>query len=329
MPTVIDQYHGDPLYTTLHVLTRDFPAARDFLKTANFEERKNSVDTLPSAAFAWEDARRFPVHTKEDTLASIFYRSKVAFHVPPEVDIKLTNAALIYKIDRSVFNQLKTASSRPVAYALPEEKRLPLGGIAQIKQAEEVLHRDVHVLSLEKRAEAFQNLYKAARRFQVRLLPKSIKMAGITMSDTAFIREWLEARSTAAAQEIHKEAYDKLAQGMQSLPRYVSDRPTLVKLASTIAELDTRAGLIPHYDRRLPDPLMTVFNMDKLAEPMCDVAGVDMPVSTLMQLPRDVWEQLDASEMADLAAQGNPETFMQAFSTLPLDIKVMVRENAA
>lgn len=323
---IIDQYHGDPLYADLHVLTRDYPEARGLLKTASFDENKPKIAHLPSHAFAWESERRFPLHTREDTLASLFYRSKCAFHVPTQVDDKLIAAAQIYKIDSKLFSRGKVASTTPPDYALPEEQRLPLMGVAQVKMAEEVLIRDMDFLPLEKRASAFQNLFKAARRFQVQLEPLSLKMAGVTGSDTQFVREWLEARAAVAPEGTQRDGYDKLAHAVGQLPRHVYERQTLVKLAGTIAALDEHAGLNKHYGRKLPDPLLTVFNMEKEAEETCDVAGTPVPVSTLMSLPPAVWQQVDAPELGPVAASGDAEQFAQIFNTLPADLKYTIRD---
>jgi hypothetical protein len=325
MPSIIDQYNGDPVYAHLHVLTRDFPLAREMLKTASFETAKNTLDDLPSSAFAWEDERRFPIHTREDTLASIFYRSKLGSFVPPHVDQKLALAQSIYKLDESVFAPIKKASAEPGEYALPESSRLPLNNVEQIKVAEEVLLRDYDSLTLEKRADAFNRLYTAANKHGVALRPFSKKMAGATASNTAVLRDWLEARADAAAEPQHKVAFEKLAQATTKMPNLLVKRNDLTKLAVTIAELDERAGLKKYYDRRLPDPLLTVFNTEKIAEATCDVAGIEVPCSVLMQLPPDVWESVDAPEMAQAVQAGDPEQFAQIFATLPLDVKTQVR----
>ncbi len=328
MANIVDQYHGDPLYTQLHVLMRDYPRARDMVKEAQFDAAKYAVERLPSSAFAWEDERRFPIHTREDTVASLFYRMKCASAVPAYVDTKLTTAAKIYKIDQGVFHAVKVASDKPRHYALPEEEKLPLNNAVQVKKAEEVLLADYAVLALEKRAEAFQNLYHAARRFQVALEPTSLKMAGVTGCRPEITADWLEARAEAAVDPNHRAAYEKLASVVKRMPRYVSDRKELVKLATTIAEIDQYANLMQHYDKRLPDPLQTVFNSEKVAEEVCDVGGAQVPVSTLMQLPPEVWQQIDAPEFAELA-QGDPGAFKQAFDTLPLDLKVALQAHVA
>ena len=109
------------------------------------------------------------------------------------------------------------------------------------------------------------------------------------------------------------------------MPPYIQDRTNLIKLASTIDQLDRFAGLEKHYDRKLPDPLQTVFNTEKTAMEMVDVAGAQVPVETLMQLPPEVWQQIDMPELGERAQAGDPAAFKQAFDTMPLDIKVVLK----
>lgn len=324
--TIIDQYNGDPVYAHLHVLTRDYPLAREMLKTASFENTKLAVEDLPSTAFAWEDERRFPIHTREDALASIFYRSKLGSAVPAHVDAKLATAQAVYQLDISMFSAMKTAAAEPTEYALPDEKRLPLTGSAQIKMAEEVLHRDGMYLTLEKRADAYSRLYTAAKRCNVQLTPLSLKFAGATVSNTHTLRDWLDARTEAAPTLVQKAAYAKLAEATYNMPSNLTNRADLVKVASTIAQIDKQAGLDKFYGKKLPDPLLTVFNTEKVAETTCDVAGMPVPAAALMALPPQIWDQIDAAEIGAVAQSGDPEQFQQVFATLPLDAKMVLRE---
>jgi len=321
---IIDQYHGDPAFAHLQAVARDVPAARDMLKTASFT--KEAADLLPSGAFAWEDMRRFPVHTKEDTIASILYRSKTAGYIPIEVDTKLATAAKIYGIDVAAFESIavKTAAAE-INYALPEIKRLPLDTEGQIKIAEEVLCRDFTRLPLEMRADAFSRLVKAAGEHNMELSPLVYKLGGLTVCDKAQLCDWLEARSTAATGDAQKVAFQKLADGLRKAPDVISDRKDLVKIAGTIATLDKQAGLEKFYDKKLPDPLMTVFNTTKVAEDMCDVAGKKVACAKLMGLPDSVWDQVDVPELAKIAESGDLAQFKLAFATLPLDIKLVLR----
>lgn len=320
---VIDQYNGDPTFTQLQAVARDIPGARDMLKTASFT--KEAADLLPSSAFAWEDMRRFPVHTKEDAVASILYRSKCASYVPVEVDTKLATAAKIYGIDVAAFNSTKTASTEEINYALPEIKRLPLNSAAAVKIAEEVLCRDFTRLPLEMRADAFSRLVKAAGEHNMELAPLAYKLGGLTVCDKTQLCDWLEARSTAATGEAQKVAFQKLADGLRKASDIIDTRKDLVKVAGVIAELDKQAGLEKFYDKKLPDPLLTVFNTTKVAEDMCDVAGKKVACAKLMGLPDSVWEQVDVPELAKIADAGDLTQFKSAFETLPLDIKVVLR----
>lgn len=322
MQNIIDQYHGDPLFAQLHVLTRERPLVREMLKTASFD--KEAVESLPSTAFAWEDERRFPVHTKEDTVASILYRSKCA-SVPEHVDAKLSKAAEIFGVDDTAFaSKVAQVGRTKVAYALPDDERLPLGDAGQIKVAEHVLLRDYERLPLEKRADAFSRLTVEARNKGVELQPLTMKLAGMTISSTNILRDWLEARAAATTGKV-QAAFDKMAADLQRMPPYIQDRPSLVKLAATIDKLDRHAGLEKHYDRKLPDPLQTVFNTDKVAMEMVDVAGMQIPVEQLMQLPPEIWQQVDAVELAEVAQTGDAAMFKQVFDTMPLDVKVVLR----
>jgi hypothetical protein len=323
MKIIADQYHGDPLFAQLQTIMRDVPAAREMLKTASFT--KEAADLLPSGAFAWEAERRFPVHTKEDTVASILYRSKVAGYVPIEVDTKLATAAKIYGIDVAVFNSTKIAAETEVTYALPEIKRLPLDTDAQIKVAEEVLCRDFTRLPTEMRADAFSRLVKAAGAHNLELRELTYKLGGLTVCDKAQLCDWLEARATAAPGEVQKVAFQKLADGLRKADEVISNRKDLVKVASAIYELDKQAGFEKFYDKKLPDPMLTVFNTTKVAEDMCDVAGKKVACAKLMGLPDSVWDQVDMPELAKIAESGDLSEFKLAFATVPLDIKVVLR----
>ena len=319
---ILDQYHGDPTFVHLYAAIRDTPELQSLLKSASFTTE--SVELLPSTAFAWEAERRFPVHTKQDTAASIVYRNKIASYVPIEVDRKLAIAAQIYGLSAPDFTTVKQAAAE-VTYALPEHKRLPLDTAEQVKLAEDVLCRDHKKLTVETRADAFSRLVKAAAQHDVEVRPFTYKMAGLTTCNNQTLKDWLDARSEAATDPLYKTAFAKLSSGLQRAGTELSNRNDLVKLASTIQQLDEGAGLTKYYDRKLPDPLQTVFNTEKVAEEMCDVAGKKVACAKLMHLPDAIWEQIDATELSKIAEDGNVTEFKQAFDTLPLDLKVVLR----
>ena len=105
-------------------------------------------------------------------------------------------------------------------------------------------------------------------------------------------------------------------------------RSALMKLAYAIAKMDERAGLEKHYDRRLPDPLLTVFNTDKVASATIDIAGSMVPVDRLSALPASFWADLGGQELADEVAPGghvNPQTLATVVETLPMDLKHVLK----
>lgn len=457
MTDIVDQYN-DPTFVHLHVLTREKPLARQLLKTASFS--KEAAAELPSSAFAWPEARRFAIHSKEDTLASLLYREKCA-SVPPHVDKMLEKAAQIYGLGDHVFANTKTASApgytynprsgvlsvqnltpdmlinpeahpqeisslmngvrevreaelarktaaagmgQPISafaggqkalktqgyfrnpnnpndvylsdkniaklqsndpaqirevinltrpqdtqamktgsapnfltkhgssgyrrglYALPEDERLPINTAPEVKLAEHVLNRDFERLPIEKRAEAYSRLTTAAQLHDVALSDFTLKMAGMVACSSDVLRDSLETRATAAGPGAVRVAFDKLANELSKAPPILHERQDLTKLAGVIHELDKKAGLERHYDRKLLDPMQTVFNTNiKLGEEMCDVAGSAVPCSTLMALPDRVWDMLDVPELKECCEQGDAATFKQIFETLPLDLKVALK----
>lgn len=317
---IIDQYHGDPTYAQLHVLTRNRPLAREMIKQASFETTE--VENLPSSAFAWEAERRFPTYTKADTVASILYRTKCAF-VPECVDQRLADAAKIYDLDMTLVAGEKVAGEQqePSTFVFPEEERLPLNTPAQIKIAEHVLTRDFERLPIEKRADAFVKLAAAAEAQDVELTPLARKLAGLTICSRDKLINWVEARATASESPC-REIFDKLATDLRRADEHIDTRKDLIKLASTIHTLDEKAGLTKHYDRKLPDALQTVFNTEKTAEPTCDVAGKRVACSQLMNLPNQVWDDVDVPELAKIA---EVTEFKQIFDTLPIDLKIALK----
>lgn len=323
-----DQYRGDPTHVVLLAAMQERPGVREFLKQSSFD---GDAGALPSRAFAWESERLFPVHTPEDTVASVLYRAKCA-HVPPEVDEKLQQAITAYQIPADVFRaaQTKQASApEEIEYAVPSQQRLPLGDAAQIKVAEEVLLRDKHALPFEQRAEAFARLGRAAARAGVKVAGLVEAYAAGAACDTRELAGQIELRAGLCKQAACAEAYDALSQAVSALPYHVYDAPSLLKIASRLHELDGVAGLEAYYDRKIADPMAAVFNQygrlkAASAEEVVDLAGVAVPLDVLMALPDAVWDQLDASEIKDIIATGDRAQARMAIQTLPRDMLVVL-----
>lgn len=323
MSDICDQYHGDPTLTRLYAALEDRPQALEAVKTASFDPELAAA--LPDRAFAWDGERRFPIHTREDTIASVVYRSKYAGAVPKFVDEALNDAVEAYGIDPALFvsNAPSTkVAAAPVRYALPEMERLPLGDVEQVKVAEHVLLRDGAALPLADRVLAFAKVAHAAAELGMPLHPDVGAYAALNACNTQLLRDRIGARAATTKVAECQAAYDALDAGLRGMPPVINDREVLLKLAARIEDIDAVAGLEGHYGKKLFDPMKTVFNAgEKVAN--------DGGIAALMQLPRDVWEQVDAPEMADLAEKGDVATFTQAYETLPMDIKLVLKRQFA
>lgn len=320
--TLIDQ-SNDPAFGTLYRQIERMPALEGFVKHASVDHAE--LAALPDTAFAWPDARKFPIHTPEHAALSYAYCKAASEQLPPEVYDAVKSALDVYDIPDHVFDEQKIAAA-PVDdssdYVLPDLHVGRVKSAAEYRRVQTQILEDIAKLDAEHRATAGVNLVKKAEEFNVRPHIEAQKLAGRVVSNTAVVRDWLEARASVAPAQ-YKTAYERLAAGMATQAPEVRDRRSLMKLASTIAELDERAGLERHYDRRLPDPIRTVFNTEKVAEETVDLCGTMVPVSKLAGLPASFWEDLGGPELSrELQDAGKIATVVE---TLPLDLKIALK----
>jgi len=314
---IADQYH-DTAYGILYQRLKDFPELAGVVKTAELEAGGDQL--LPSTAFAWPDERRYPIHTREHAALSYAY-AKTAAEVPPDVKQRLENALAIYDVPLSVYQTAKVAAApAEQRYALPDQRLLNLG---TLEKSAEVFEQQASRLPADLRAQAAVALAsEGVRRTKV------AQYAGLTMCDTRKAADWLDARADAAPGQ-YKSAFQTMADGLRQQPAMSADRFGLSKLAAAIDELDREAGLVKHYDRRLPDPLMTIFNTEKVAGTTVDLGGYPVPVDELAKLSADFWSDLGGPELARELAPGgrvDPSKVAEVVETLPLDLKLVLRK---
>lgn len=318
-----DHYNGDPTLTKLLAYLDNRPEALSAIKCASFDP--DGASQLPNSAFAWEEMRRYPIHSREDTIASIAYRSKYAgdLRVPADVDEKLAQAADAYGVKPEMFRAYtaKTAAAEPTRYALPDRQRLPLNSPAQVKVAREVLARDGHTLPLPERINAYVKLASAAADHGMPVDGDIGTYAGLNACHTQVLRDRVGMRAATTKVAACATAYDALDAALGQMPQVIRNRDTLLGLASKIAQLDEAAGIQQHYGKKIFDPMKTVFNSgEKIA------ACANVGVEKFMALPAEVWKQVDVPEMADIAASGDVARFKQVYETLPMDIKMVLEK---
>jgi hypothetical protein len=331
-----DQYH-DPAYGTLYHLLQIRPTAAAFVKTAELDPERATA--LPDTAFAWPARRLFPIDTPENTVLSTLYREKTAA-VPAEVDAELARAQDVYGV-RSVIeqarkeaqtaDQVKTAAAASEAvYLLPRLGRLRVKTAADVKIAEKLLLEQYDRLSMEDRAEGFINLAKVARDKGVALESTTHRMAGMTVCTTKVAADLIEARRMATKEPLFQQGYEKLAAAVRASGREtIQDRDELVTLADAVAKLDKEAGVDRLYDKKIPDAVQTVFNTEKVAEPMVDLAGRDVSLSKLAALPTTFWEDVVGKDLlrdiTDSRGRIDRTKLSQVVPTLPRDLKLILK----
>lgn len=288
---------------------------------------RDALAALPDSAFAWPEKRAFPVHDAGHTLLSRIYREGMP-GVPEHVDVALKEASEVYGVDESVFERPKVAAAVETedVFLLPQHRRLRVAEAAHVKVAEEKLCTEGKNLSVTNQALAASRLVQKAASFGVDVGSQVLKMAGMVATDTRELATWLEARAEAAP-ALHKGSYLKLAAAVHGLPDTVTDRPTQVKLAEAIQELDEVAGLSRHYGRKLHDPLRTVFNTDKVASFGSGVtlAGRHVPFERLASYDATFYSDIlgpdIVREASDASGQMDPTKLATILETLPVDMQ--------
>jgi hypothetical protein len=150
-------------------------------------------------------------------------------------------------------------------------------------------------------------------------------MAGMTVCTTKTAQDWIEARAAAVQEPLFQTAYDKLASAFAKRGEFIQDRDELVSAANALAQLDKQAGLDRHYDKRLPDPIRTIFNTEKVAEEMVNMAGKQIPLSKLAAMPATFWEDVVGADIAPEITEKQGAELKQVLDTLPLDLKLIIK----
>jgi len=316
----VDQYN-DTSFKELYSLINAFPEAEEHIKTASLDWETN--DSRPDTAFAWREQRMFPIDSPQEAALSRLYMEKQA-GVPDVVIARCEKALKLYGVNMSL--QEKQASAPdPDEYLLPKIKRFRVVDSESVKLASEALIQNRRKLDVETCAEASIRLTKRATAMG-EVLPTSVyKMAGLTVSHTPSMGDWLEARAAAATDPAISGAYQKLAEATRTREEYVYDRDELVKVADVIGKLDERSGLTKYYGTTLPDPIETVFNTDKIAEDTLDLAGTPVPMSTLLSVDpetyNDVFGEDLAQEFVGPDGQIDETQLSLLLPTVPLDLQ--------
>lgn len=322
--SVIDQFR-DPVLAVLIKATAGRPKLAAAVMETDIEP--SEAETLPDTAFAWPEKRAYPIHSKDHAVLSRVYREAVGGPLPAHVDAALKEACEVYGVDEALFAVEKVAAAPrddAADYLLPDIKRLKVTEPGHVKVAEQRLVDEGRKLTPGHRMLASARLVEKAAMFGVRLKDLTRQMAGLTVTSTQKLADWLEARAEAAPQDF-KYGYQKLAEEVRRMPAELRDRNVQTKLAVALEELDESCGLDAHWDKKLPDPVATVFNTEKAAGPGVMLAGQFMPLERIAA--HDASFYSDAlgpdivREAADASGRLDPHKLAAVLGTLPVDMQ--------
>lgn len=300
---VVDQF-SDTTCAHLHRVFNKHPETEYLIKNAQINPEEN--EKRADHAFAWSAQRLFPIDGPEQAALSRLYMEEQT--VPEHVKTACEKALRIYGVEMPIRTETEKTAAAPAPdeFLLPEQRRLRVRSAEDVKLAADALMRNRRQLNVPSRAQAAMRLVKKALHFQTKVPDRILKMAGYTMSEMDPLADWLEARATATNDETIKTAFLKLAENVRQQPEKISGaRDDLVKFADTVSELDTAANLDRLYDRKLPDPLETVFNTTKVADEMLQLAGRPVPLSVLLSVEPDVYADVFGPDVADEFVDGS------------------------
>ena len=322
MNHVIDQF-SDPSMRHLFTVFQEHPESEYLIKNAKLDQDEN--EKRASTEFAWPEARLFPIDSPEQASLSRLYMEKQA-GIPPRVVERCDKALDLYKIQMPLQTKIATeVDVNPNEFLLPDMKRFRVRNKSDVKLAADALLTNRRKMNTVTRARASYNLVKKAVDLGVKVPDSILKMAGVTMSDPNPLKLWIEARIEATQDETVKEAYQRLLPIVDAQKgKLVSKRDELVKFASVLSELDEAAGLDTLYDKKLLDPLDTVFNTNKIAEELLELAGRQVPLQTLLSLDPETYRDVFGEDLAGEFLEGdevNPEMLRVILPTVPLDLQ--------
>jgi len=322
---VVDQF-SDPVMAHLVRRVSDRPKLAAAIQDVDVD--REEYDKLPNTAFAWSEKRAFPIHTREHAMLSRVYSEGVQ-NLPAHAARAIKEACEVFEVDDDLFKRSKVAAAPESAdaFLLPDIRRMRVTEASHVKEAEEKLRTEGQKLSIPHRALASRRLVEKAASFGVNVRDEVRKMAGLTVTDRQPLVDWLEARSEAAP-AAYKDGYQKLANAVKRMPLELRERNEQIKLAEAIGDLDAMSGLNRHYDRRLPDPLMTVFNSCKIAGAGVTLAGRFMPIERVASYPSTFYSDIlgpdIVREASDMSGQMDPQRLAQVLETLPVDMQRML-----
>lgn len=310
------------------------PAAAGLSKQASLGQ--GELEELPKTAYAWEEARMFPIHSKDDAVVSYLYileNEDRDEDVPSHVKEATEKALRLYGVSPEDlhFQEEKVASGADTEsdsnyFLLPQKQRWNIKTAEHLDHAEQALVERRSELGVAERTKAARLFIKKAEEHSKPVSTSVLKLAGRVASDLHEVVGWLDARANLAPE--HTGSFQKIAESLQAVPPLCYDSDSLFKLAATLEKLDSSLGLDKYYGSRLLDPIETVFNTDKKAEQTIDLGGVQVPLSHLARVPEERLKDIFGEELVEEAVGSSGEldidVLAELIDTMPRDLKLVL-----
>lgn len=273
------------------------------------------------------------MHEPQQAVLSKLYAVKQAEAVPDAVMNRIDKALELYGVSLGDLATEKRAAAQSSNFLLPQYERIVFDTAAHAAPAAEALLSQRHRLKTASLATAATNFVKTAARLKLsaEAVPTDIwKYAGVTTCDAGVLLDWVEARAVACKDLEKRAMYDEMTRTIRdNFPRsgVLEDRQELIKIAQALESADEASGLSELWGTRLLDPLLTVFNMDKIAGGTVSLAGQQVPLEKLMAVPEEVFQDIlgdDVLAQASVNGQLDPEQFSALLSTLPMDLQQLL-----
>lgn len=298
-------------------------------------ELEADAEGIGPSGYAWPERRMFPIFNEKAAAVSAWYIEEQSDTLPSHVQDRVKEALDLYGIDHKIdAPAIKTAAPDEDDFLFPEDRKVHINDAEQVKTAEALLHSEEirKSMPLATRTYGFQRLQIKAAELGVELESESLPYVGKGRCKVATLREQLTNRRMLLPEGEARRAYLNLDVGLKEAGlEYIDDRKECSGLVDLLHDIDEEAGITRKYaGKKILDPVLAVFNMDKTAADFVDLAGNQVPLEDVAALdPSMVADIVGEEFMEDIQGddgQVDPQEMAQVMSILPSDMQGEIYE---
>ena len=322
----------------------DFPA---YVKQADIDFTTNPTN-IGVNAYADPLRKKFACHTKAATwLSGLYFNEKKAEYHPKDrkrVAARLEKFSDYFGI-RSAYDAVEKQASELNSQQLPDssyayvwvddqgnkDRHLPLDSAMNVKAAAEWLGKYRDHLPFSDRSVIANKILEKAASFSTALPSESVdmleKQAGHGVPDPSEISKMIEQRASLAPRQAQRDEILKLAAAVRSTPKVALEKQSLIKLASTIDDIDNKMlNLRGNYTDVIQRPEDVIFKVTftKAASEQAELCtlqtGKVYKNTQLSKLAREDVESVFGSDFANEVCTGldiDPVKMAEVAHTLP------------